>query len=152
MQTYPRRYSQGACPPKGEVRDGPPPFSSRNTIEYIFLAHFFLELGLGLLKLRGKYAGFDAPAGMEKFARHHGVSLLSLALAGWLIYRQRLAFSAAGVVAALVLCAFHSGAVAVMLADGGGGALKVLAMHAPFAVASAGTRSRTASDEPEHTD
>ena len=72
---------------------------------------------------------------MEKFARHHGVGLLSLALAGWLIYRQRLAFSAAGVVAALVLCAFHSGAVAVMLADGGGGALKVLAMHAPFAVA-----------------
>ena len=108
---------------------------SRSTIEFIFLAHFFLELGLGLLKLRGKYAGFDAPVGMEKFARHHGVSLLSLALAGWLIYRQRLAFSAAGVVAALVLCAFHSGAVAVMLADGGGGALKVLAMHAPFAVA-----------------
>ena len=35
---------------------------SRSTIEYIFLAHFFLELGLGLLKLRGKYAGFDAPA------------------------------------------------------------------------------------------
>ena len=91
---------------------------SRSTIEFIFLAHFFLELGLGLLKLRGKYAGFDAPAGMERFARHHGVSLLSLALAGWLIYRQRLAFSAAGVVAALVLCAFHSGAVAVMLADG----------------------------------
>ena len=56
----------------------------RSSIEFVFLAHFFLELGLGLLKLRGKYAGFDAPAGMGKFARHHGVSLLSLALAGWL--------------------------------------------------------------------
>ena len=65
----------------------------------------------------------------------YGLVAISLALAGWLIYRQRLAFSAAGVVAAFVLCAFHSGAVAVMLADGGGGALKVLAMHAPFAVA-----------------
>ena len=110
----------------------------------LFLAHFLLELALGAVKMRGTYSGTTMPEGTERFVRHHGVSLLAIALLGGLVWWRRLANTQTGSLASVVLAAFHAGCVAVMchaFVSGGGdaaaakGAVKVMAMHAPFAVA-----------------
>ena len=100
---------------------------------YLYLAHFLLELVLGALKLRGTYSGIDmscAP-GSAKFARHHGVSLLAIALLGGEVLRRRMCDSVTGEVASFVLASFHTGCVLVMLHAIN---LKVVAIHAPFAI------------------
>lgn len=99
-------------------------------VRLLFIGHTLLELVLGAIKLRGTYSGVEIPDGANKFVRHHGVALLSLALLGGLIVWRRLEFSEAGTVASLVLTSFHTGCVAVMshAADP-----KVLLVHLPFA-------------------
>ena len=57
----------------------------------LFLAHFLLELALGAVKMRGTYSGTTMPEGTERFVRHHGVSLLAIALLGGLVWWRRLA-------------------------------------------------------------
>lgn len=98
----------------------------------IYLAHSVLELVLGAVKLRGTYSGLDMPPAAAKFARHHGVSLLSLSLLGFLVLSRRLVHTETGNLVSVVLTCFHAGAVAVMVH-----ALntKVVLLHAPFAVA-----------------
>ena len=74
-----------------------------------------IELVLGAIKLRGKYSGLDMPPGADKFARHHGVSLLALALLGALVLRDGVVDKPAGKLSSKVLAAFHGGCVLVML-------------------------------------
>ena len=99
----------------------------------LYVAHTLLETALGAVKLRGKYAGLDnMPAEAAKFARHHGVSLLALALLGGECTRRGLIKTEAGALCSLVLCFFHAGAVAVMAYDSN---TKVVLTHLPFAIA-----------------
>ena len=58
----------------------------RSIVVALYVAHTILELILGGVKLRGKYSHLPGPMpeGAERFARHHGVSLLALALLGGL--------------------------------------------------------------------
>jgi len=99
----------------------------------LYLAHFLVELALGAVKLRGSYAGIDiscAP-GAEKFARHHGVSLIALACLGGEVLRREAFDSEVADVVSSVLALFHAGTMFVMLH-----ALnwKVVAIHLPFAL------------------
>ena len=57
---------------------------SPSSFRLLYAAHAALELVLGGVKLRGTYKGVDMPPGTEKFVRHHGVSLLAIALLGFL--------------------------------------------------------------------
>ena len=95
---------------------------------WLFLVHTLLECGLGVVKLRGKYAGFTMPDGAEKFARHHGISLLSLSLLGALVLLRRTSSKEEGQLAALVLAFFHVGCVCVRPA------ITVLLMHGVLAL------------------
>ncbi len=106
------------------------------TLEGLYAAHALVELVLGAVKLRGRYSGMEMPDGAEKFARHHGVALLAIALLGAETLRRGLVRTAAGTMVSLVLCAFHAGCVAVMLhaAIANRAALNVAFMHAPFAI------------------
>lgn len=119
---------------------------SHNFVVALYVAHTILELILGGIKLRGKYSHLPGPMpdGAERFARHHGISLLSLALLGGLALgpspsdrATRLCHTETGSLASTVLAFFHSGAVAVMLhawlTTGAG--LNVVLTHAPFALA-----------------
>ena len=90
-----------------------------------------MELVLGAIKLRGTYSGLDMPPAAAKFARHHGVSLISLSLLGFLVISRRLTQGATGELVSLVLACFHAGAVAVMIHALN---VKVVLMHLPFAV------------------
>ena len=58
-------------------------------MEYVYLTHSALELVLGAIKLRGRYqheaVGSRLPRS-EMYTRHHGASILSLALLSWLVY------------------------------------------------------------------
>ena len=83
-------------------------------VPLLFLAHFLLELVLGAVKLRGTYSGVTLPDGTERFVRHHGVSLLAIALLGGLVWWRKLADTQTGSLASVVLAAFHAGCVAVM--------------------------------------
>ena len=99
----------------------------------LYLAHFLVELALGAVKLRGTYSGIDiscAP-GAEKFARHHGVSLIALACLGGEVLRRDAFDSEVADVVSSVLALFHAGTMFVMLH-----ALnwKVVAIHLPFAL------------------
>ena len=108
--------------------------------EVLYLAHTVLELVLGALKLRGRYhheAAGSKPAKSQMYTRHHGFSLLSIALLGALILRAGLVNHEAGWIASVVMFAFHGGAVAAFLYTYAEGAIpfsKVLVPHAPFAV------------------
>lgn len=98
----------------------------------LYLTHCLLELILGGIKLlRGTYSGFDMPPGAEKFARHHGVALLSLALLSALVLMRGRTETEAGEICSTCLAFFHGGAVAVMMH-----ALntKVVLLHAPWAI------------------
>jgi hypothetical protein len=98
----------------------------------IYIAHALVELVLGALKLRGSYAGLTMPDEATKFARHHGMALLALALLSGECARRGLTSTAAGGLCSLVLCFFHTGAVAVMTYDLH---LEAVALHVPFAAA-----------------
>ena len=103
------------------------------TANAIYLSHALLELALGGIKLRGKYGGCpDMPDCAPKFARHHGVSLLAIALLGFLVWQRNLANTETGALVSVVLAFFHSACVAVMIHALN---LKVVAIHAPFAIA-----------------
>ena len=60
---------------------------SQKSVRQLYQAHAALELVLGGMKLRGTYKGVDMPLGTEKFVRHHGVSLLAIALLGFMVTR-----------------------------------------------------------------
>ena len=98
----------------------------------LYYVHALVELVLGAIKLRGTYAGIVMPLEAAKFARHHGVALLALALLSGECARRRLVSSPAGLLCSLVLCFFHTGAVAVMAFDLHFGPV---ALHIPFAAA-----------------
>ena len=102
----------------------------------LYLTHTMLELVLGWMKVfKGSYSGLDdigdMPLGAEKFARHHGIALLSLALLSGLVLARGLTKSETGEVCSLVLAFFHVGAVAIMVHALN---LKVVALHVPFAL------------------
>ena len=96
----------------------------------LYLAHVLLELVLGAVKLRGTYSGVVVPNEAAKFARHHGVSLLSLSLLGALVLSRRLVGTPTGQVASWTFACFHAGAVIVMLHAAH---LPVVVVHLPFA-------------------
>ncbi len=101
----------------------------------LYASHSALELVLGTIKMRGTYSGFAMPEGADKFARHHGVALLALALLGALVMRRGLVRTPTGSLVSTVLAAFHFGCVMVMIhamSRHGKGA-KVAVLHAPFA-------------------
>lgn len=102
----------------------------------LYIAHTLLELVLGAVKLRGRYSAVSTPPGAERFVRHHGVSLLSLALLGGLVYAKRLVHTPLGSATSTVLAFFHTGAVLVMchewLQTGEG--FNVAFTHTPFAI------------------
>ena len=60
---------------------------SQKSVPQLYQAHAALELVLGGIKLRGTYKGVVMPLGTEKFVRHHGVSLLAIALLGFMVTR-----------------------------------------------------------------
>ena len=119
--------------------------STKTLVVALYVVHTVLELVLGSIKLRGTYSGMTMPPGAERFARHHGVSLLALALLGGLALRgrssqpphDRLCHTDTGAVVSTALAFFHAGAVLVMLhallTTGAG--LNVVLLHTPFAVA-----------------
>lgn len=81
---------------------------------FVFTLHTLLELFLGAIKvIKGGYKGFEMPPGGEKFAMHHGVSLMSLALLGGLVLHRRSWSMEEGFMVSLVLCCFHAGCVAI---------------------------------------
>ena len=99
----------------------------------LYIAHALLELVLGGLKLvKGSYSGLTMPDEAAKFARHHGIALLALALLGGECARRGLTSTAAGGLCSLVLALFHTGAVAVMTYELHFGPV---ALHIPFAAA-----------------
>ena len=119
----------------------PPPPPPAAWADALYLAHVLLELALGAIKLRGRYA-HEAPgsrsARSAMYVRHHAASLLSLALLGWLVWRADAVDTPAGQSASAVLCVFHGGAVAAFVHAWAGGAIplaKVVVPHLPFAVA-----------------
>ena len=105
-----------------------------SSLEFLlFCAHTVVELVLGAVKLRGTYSGIDiscAP-GASKFARHHGVSLIALALLGAEVLRRNALHTEVGEVASIILAIFHGGTMLVMVHALN---LKVVAIHAPFAI------------------
>lgn len=110
-------------------------------MEYVYLTHSALELVLGAIKLRGRYqheaVGSRLPRS-EMYTRHHGASILSLALLSWLVYSAGEIHSAVGRGASLVLAVFHGGAVLSFLYAYAHGAIpisKVIIPHTPYALA-----------------
>ncbi|KAL3894831.1 MAG: hypothetical protein SGPRY_013697, partial [Prymnesium sp.] len=106
----------------------------------LYLSHALLELPLGLIKLRGRYA-HEAPASRplrsHMYTRHHAVSILSLALLAALLLARGLVDSEAGQLCSLVLMSFHAGAVLVFAYTWRQGAIplsKVIIPHLPFAI------------------
>jgi len=110
--------------------------STHSGASLLYIAHTLLELVLGAVKLRGRYSAMETPLGAERFVRHHGISLLSLALLGGLVYTKRLVHTPLGSVASATLAFFHAAAVLVMchawLQTGEG--LNVAFTHTPFAI------------------
>ena len=98
----------------------------------LYYLHALVEFVLGAIKLRGKYAGVAMPVEAAKFARHHGVALIALALLSGECARRRLVSTPAGLLCSLVLSFFHTGAIAVMIYDLH---LGPVALHIPFAAA-----------------
>ena len=106
----------------------------------LYLAHTLLEIALGAIKLRGRYA-HEAPGSKSKrnemYCRHHAASLLAHALLGWLVYANDSVDTSEGRGASMVLFVFHGGAVAAFLYTWAQGAIplsKVVVPHLPFAI------------------
>jgi hypothetical protein len=71
------------------------------------------------------------------YARHHGFSLLALALLGGLVWHRDLIASPTGQIASYTLALFHGGAVVSFLYAYSNGAIplgKVVVPHLPYAV------------------
>lgn len=131
---WPHRAPPPPAPPASIWQEIPWP-------EYLYIAHAVLELILGLLKLRGRYS-HEAPgarsAKSAMYVRHHGFSLLALALLGYLIWRAEAVNSPTGAAVSLVLFVFHGGAVAAFTHAWACGEIplaKIVVPHLPFAVA-----------------
>ena len=110
--------------------------------EFLYLAHTVLELILGMLKLRGRYAHEAGravrPERDRMYVRHHGFSLLALAQLGGIVWWRSATATELGAVASIVLATFHGGAVLAFAYTFSLGAVdlkKVFIPHAPFAVA-----------------
>lgn len=106
----------------------------------LYISHVLLELALGLIKLRGRYA-HEVPgsksARNEMYCRHHGCSLLSLALLGYFVWQHDLVDTSTGAAASTVLAVFHGGAVASFTYAYSLNAIpvgKVIVPHLPFAL------------------
>ena len=109
-------------------------------MDFAYAAHAVVELILGALKLRGRYA-HEAPgsrSGKSKmYVRHHAASLLAHALLGALVLHAGLVDTRVGQGASLVLATFHGGAVGAAFTAWAGGELpswKVFVPHSPFAI------------------
>ena len=102
----------------------------------LYIAHTLLEIVLGAVKLRGRYSAMQTPPGAERFVRHHGISLLALAMLGCLVLGKRMVHTEFGKVASATLAFFHAGAVMTMLHAWSqtGEGLNVAFTHAPFAI------------------
>ena len=109
-------------------------------MDFAYAAHAVVELILGALKLRGRYA-HEAPgsrSGKSKmYVRHHAASLLAHALLGALVLHAGLVDTRVGQGASLVLATFHGGAVGAAFTAWMTGELpiwKVFVPHSPFAI------------------
>ena len=103
----------------------------------LYLVHAILELGLGAMKLRGRYDGQKEAGPEAKLIQHHGVALLALALLGGLVWYCKLGETETGQITSAVLCFFHAGAAAVHAhawSTGSAKSASVFAMHLPFAL------------------
>jgi hypothetical protein len=109
-------------------------------VSVLYLAHAVLELILGAIKLRGRYQHETPGARLprsEMYTRHHGFSILSLSLLGYLVWLHDLTDSPTGRAASAVLALFHGGAVVSFLyawSQGGIPLSKVIVPHSPFAL------------------
>ena len=109
-------------------------------LNLLYLAHTLLEVVLGAIKLRGRYqhqtrGAIDARSQM--YIRHHGFSLLALALCGYYVWQHDLADTPTGVACSTALAVFHGGAVlsfSLAYLEGAIPFAKVIIPHAPFAV------------------
>uniref|UniRef100_A0A7S0JM76 Uncharacterized protein n=1 Tax=Calcidiscus leptoporus TaxID=127549 RepID=A0A7S0JM76_9EUKA len=110
------------------------------TASLLYVSHALLELLLGALKLRGRYAherGKYREPRSAMYTRHHGCSLLSLSMLGALIWMRGLVDLEAGAIASACLALMHGGAVASFVIAWVQGAIpfvKVIVPHAPFAL------------------
>ena len=110
-------------------------------MESVYAAHTAVELALGLIKLRGRYAHESPTERGERsrmYVRHHALSLLALTLLSGLVWWRGLVHSDAGWIASLCLAVFHGGVVCAFLWAWQCGAIpfaKVVVPHSPFAVA-----------------
>ena len=99
----------GYAPPPPSTKYSWPPLTST-----LYLSHTALEVVLGAIKLRGRYqheaAGSRSPRS-EMYTRHHGSSILALALLSYLVYTHDCIDSDIGRSASCVLAVFHWGAV-----------------------------------------
>ena len=68
-----------------------PPPPTATWANYLFLSHAILELVLGAIKLRGRYA-HETPSSRSArsamYVRHHAFSLLALSLLGYFVWRD----------------------------------------------------------------
>lgn len=107
-------------------------------LDVIFISHTLLETWLGLIKLRGRYQheATNKPIRSAAYTRHHGASILALALLSHLVYSRGLVRSPTGQLASAVLATFHGGAVASFTHAWLSGAMpftKILIPHGPYA-------------------
>ena len=111
-------------------------------LDSLYFAHTVLEIFLGLIKfVRGRYqheaVGSRTGRG-AMYVRHHGSSILALALLSGLVLYHGVVDSETGRCASAVLAVFHGGAVWSFLYAWVEKAIplqKVLVPHLPFAVA-----------------
>ena len=120
----------------------PPPTPAAHLwLDVLYVSHTLLELALGSIKLRGRYQ-HEAPGSRsprsQMYTRHHGCSILSLALLSWLVWQHGDLNGPVGRGASAVLAVFHGGAVAAFAHAWASGAIplsKVLMPHSPYALA-----------------
>ena len=108
--------------------------------EYLYMTHALLELALGAIKLRGRYA-HETPgsrsARSAMYVRHHGFSLLALALLGFCVLVNGDVHTLIGAYNSLAFFLFHGGACAAFSLAWADGAIpfrKVCVPHLPWAV------------------
>ena len=81
-------------------------------LDVLFIGHTLLELWLGMIKLRGRYQ-HEAPGSKtprsEMYTRHHGASILALALLGYFVWARGLANTPTGQMASAVLATCATG-------------------------------------------
>ena len=116
------------------------PMLGASIVDLLFLSHTFLEVVLGAMKLRGRYQheppGSRVPRS-QMYTRHHGFSILALALlSGLACFRGT--DSTFGRDVSAVLVVFHGGSVvsfSIAWMDGAIPLSRVVVPHAPYAIA-----------------